>query len=311
MRRFAPALLAAPLLLTLAATAPAKVNVSAVTNPGASDRVRVGDDLHIAWTDLGTGLLNLHYQKSGSDTTWYSISSVAQASAGQYNLWQVLPFPGPMRIRVTAAEGENISYYYSGQFTVVQLDVTAPGFLTSWQANTVQNITWTYSNNAIPYVKLEYTLNGADSLPTWTLIRDSVPIFPATYAWSVPNTNTSYARVRVSEVNTNSVRATGNAFAITGAVGIVPGKNAPGMALFANDAAQIRFTLPHAEANVRLEAIDAQGNIVATLVDGPAGAGSHTVALGASQRSRLPAGVYAYRLKAGNREIVRRAVSMK
>lgn len=216
MRRIAPlALLASSLFLTTAATVSAKTNVAAVYAPGASDRVRVGDFLHVAWSDIvsPSGVL-LDYQKAGSDTTWWNLSAPGIPTAqGQYNNWQILNFPGPMRVRLTAAVGDTISYYHSGTFTVVQLDLTAPGFLAKWKAGSTRNITWTYSNNAIPFVKLEYSL---DTGTTWTLIQDSVPISPASYAWTVPKASTQFAKIRISEVNTNSVRHTGNAFTIAG-----------------------------------------------------------------------------------------------
>jgi hypothetical protein len=277
--------------------------VPAITSPGASDRVRVGSDLHIAWSDLGTGLLNLHYQKGGTDTNWYSISSTVQATPGQYNNWQVLPLPGNMRIRATATDGPNILYYYSGIFTVVQLDLTAPGFLTSWAANSTQNITWTYSNNAVASVKLEYTLNSLDSIPTWVTIRDSVPITPATFAWTVPNFNTSFARVRIREIHSNSVIHTGNAFAITGATGIQGAgvSTKPGLRV---EGSRAGFTLD-ATGHARVDLLDAQGKVTAVLMDGPQAAGTHWVNI---DSARFPAGIYTVRLRSGNTEASQRFV---
>jgi hypothetical protein len=294
------------LALAALTLAPSVRAVPAVYAPAASDRVRVGDNLHIAWSDLGTGLLNVHYQKGGSDTTWYSINAFVQATPGEYNGWQIQPLAGPMRVRITTAIGEDISYFYSGTFTVVQLDLSQPGFLTSWAANSTQNITWTYSNNAIPYVRLEYCLNGADEIPTWVTIRDSVPIFPATFAWTVPNATTSYARVRIREVNSNSVIHTGNAFAITGGTAIKTRGGSSSRAIgLSGEGAAVRFTLPAPEARVRLDVLDGNGRVVATPVNGAYGAGTHAISL---KSLRLPAGAYTARLKTSAGETSQRIV---
>jgi hypothetical protein len=64
----------------------------------------------------------------------------------------------------------------------------------NWQFNTVRNITWTANN--FSNVKIEYKIGS--SAP-WQTIVGSISSTTGSYAWTVPNTPTSQARVRVSD----------------------------------------------------------------------------------------------------------------
>lgn len=74
-----------------------------------------------------------------------------------------------------------------------------------------------------------------------------------------------------------------------------------------NPTTQIRYELPQA-GQVRLDAFDITGRHVATLVDGQAAAGRHTVTFDARN---LSSGVYIYRLQAGGTVISRRLTLIK
>ncbi len=65
-----------------------------------------------------------------------------------------------------------------------------------WQYNTVHNVTW--SSNQVNNVKVEYETSGSGP---WNLIAASVPALPASFAWTLPDSATSSARVRVTDVD--------------------------------------------------------------------------------------------------------------
>ncbi len=71
--------------------------------------------------------------------------------------------------------------------------VLSPNGGESWTGGTPQTITWTASQ--VANVKLEYSLDGS----TWTQIIASTPASAGSYAWTVPNTASTTARVRVSD----------------------------------------------------------------------------------------------------------------
>lgn len=74
-----------------------------------------------------------------------------------------------------------------------------------------------------------------------------------------------------------------------------------------NPSTQIRFSVPSSQS-VRLTIVNLLGIKVATLVDGPTAAGSHTVAWDASG---MPSGLYFVRLEAGGRSAMKRMVLAK
>lgn len=83
----------------------------------------------------------------------------------------------------------------------------------SWPYNSVRNITW--NANSIGNVKLEY--RTAPAAP-WQVIAPSVLASLGTYAWTIPNTPTSQARVRISDVSDGNPVDSSNAdFSITAA----------------------------------------------------------------------------------------------
>ena len=88
--------------------------------------------------------------------------------------------------------------------------VVSPNGGENWTGNSVRNITWTASG--IADVRLEYTLNGSG----WTVLTASTAASAGSYPWTVPDTATSTARVRVSDVANSAISDTSDAvFTIT------------------------------------------------------------------------------------------------
>jgi hypothetical protein len=100
-------------------------------------------------------------------------------------------------------------YNWGTVSTTPSVTVSAPNGGESWQAGTSQNITWSSAN--VSTVKLEYSLDGT----TWTTISASTPASPATFAWTVPNTPSTTARVRVSDVSSTATDQSDGTFSIT------------------------------------------------------------------------------------------------
>jgi endonuclease/exonuclease/phosphatase family metal-dependent hydrolase len=88
--------------------------------------------------------------------------------------------------------------------------VTAPNGGESWAGGSVQNVTWT--STGVTNVALEYTLDGS----TWSTIAASTAASAGSYAWTVPASATTAARVRVSDASAPAVTDASNAaFTIT------------------------------------------------------------------------------------------------
>jgi endonuclease/exonuclease/phosphatase family metal-dependent hydrolase len=90
------------------------------------------------------------------------------------------------------------------------VQVTAPNGGESWAGGSARTITWTSSG--VTNVKLEYTLNGS----TWSMITPSTAASAGSYAWTVPNTASTTAKVRVTDAaNATVTDASDGAFTIT------------------------------------------------------------------------------------------------
>jgi endonuclease/exonuclease/phosphatase family metal-dependent hydrolase len=98
----------------------------------------------------------------------------------------------------------------SGGGTTPMVTVTAPNGGESWTGGSARTITW--SSSGVTNVKLEYTLNGS----TWSVITASTAASAGSYAWTVPNTASTAAKVRVTDASNAAVTDASNAaFTIT------------------------------------------------------------------------------------------------
>ena len=100
---------------------------------------------------------------------------------------------------------------YNQGGTAASVTVTSPNGGETWVGGAVHDVTWSSSGAA--NVKLEYTLDGT----TWSTIVASVAASPGSYAWTVPNSATTAARVRVTDTASPATDASDAAFTITAA----------------------------------------------------------------------------------------------
>jgi endonuclease/exonuclease/phosphatase family metal-dependent hydrolase len=98
-----------------------------------------------------------------------------------------------------------------GGGTTPRVTVVSPNGGESFPGGSVQNVTWTSFN--VANVRLEYTLNGGAS---WTVIASDLAS-TGSFAWTLPTTSTSAARVRVSDMASTATDQSDGTFTITGA----------------------------------------------------------------------------------------------
>ncbi|HEX8272510.1 MAG TPA: lamin tail domain-containing protein [Longimicrobiaceae bacterium] len=98
----------------------------------------------------------------------------------------------------------------NGGGTPGSVTLTAPNGGESWAGGSVQSVTWTATG--VANVKLEYTLDGI----AWSTIAASTPAAAGSWAWTVPSTASTAARVRVSDAANAAVSdASDAAFTVT------------------------------------------------------------------------------------------------
>ncbi|HYW11220.1 MAG TPA: lamin tail domain-containing protein, partial [Longimicrobium sp.] len=108
-------------------------------------------------------------------------------------------------------------YTFGGGSGTGSVTVTSPNGGESWAGGSARTITWTSSG--VTNVKLEYTLDGT----SWSVITASTAASAGSYAWTVPNSATTAAKVRVSDAAAATVTDASNAaFTITTGTPVTP-----------------------------------------------------------------------------------------
>lgn len=184
----------APTNLTATAASTSQINLSwtaSTDNVGVTGYNISGSSDGVTFTAIGT-----------STTTSYSETGLAMGATRYY--------------RVTAQDAAGnvsaASNTASATTTTASLTVTAPNGGESWAGGSIQNITWTSSN--VSNVKLESSLDNGTS---WSVIASSVAASTGSYAWTVPSTSSTLARVRASDAQNGAPSDTSdNVFSITG-----------------------------------------------------------------------------------------------
>jgi photosystem II stability/assembly factor-like uncharacterized protein len=277
-----------------------------VVSPISGEVLYRGTTNNLTWsTTGGVGLINVQYS-ADDGSTWTTLSPLAGVNASNESFAWAIPATQPYttqaRLRLQdKADTNNIYAVNEYAFIVGGIALTSPNGGEIWNREIAHPITWTNLGET-QTVTLQYSRNNGT---TWTNIATSVPVSAKTYNWNIPAAarDTNAARIRIFDnARSTTVRDTSDGvFQITTLVSVNPSSNVSRFALFTGDPARLRFTLP-AEAIVRLDAINAKGSFVATLVNETLNAGMHEVDL-----AGLPQGLYTYRLRAGNKEITRRA----
>ncbi|NBV14423.1 MAG: hypothetical protein EBS07_10200, partial [Sphingobacteriia bacterium] len=208
-------------------------NALVLTTPNGGENLADGGLYSITWSANNLVNINLEFT-SNNGSTWSSIVTNTPASAGSY-LWTIPSVSTSMgRVRITDVVNP-LTYidvsdttfsiftpvadkYFGGGFDGNAFNINQVPAVTLVQPNggevvypgTVTNITWTSTN--VSTVSLEYSTNQGSS---WVSISTSEPAPLGVYAWTVPNTPTQLAWVRITDNTTGVIRDTSNAvFAI-------------------------------------------------------------------------------------------------
>lgn len=167
-----------------------------VTSPNGGEVWNVSNIHNITWSPISIVNVKIEYT-TNNGTSWTTIIASTPASAGTFS-WTVPNTPTTQgRVRISDAANASINDISDNVFSIVAVPtvtVLVPNGGESWAAGTNQNITWSFVS--ITNVKIEYTTNNGSS---WLNIVSDTLADAVTYSWTVPNTPTTQARVRVSD----------------------------------------------------------------------------------------------------------------
>lgn len=175
-----------------------------VTAPNGAELYYSCRTYSITWTAVGTSnFWNLDYSLNNG-TTWISIATnlSVSPSGGTYTYNWVVPFVASTQALVRVRDFNDLAKtdVSNANFTIqYPITVLTNNGGSTWQGNTVQNITWTAAGLISGTLTLEYSINNGT---TWTTIS-SGETNDGTYNWTVPNTPSTQALIRVRD-NTNT-----------------------------------------------------------------------------------------------------------
>ncbi len=247
-----------------------------------------------------------------SDPTFAVSRSSFSIPAGQSDTIQIHFTPtivgnisGEMQFHCNVP-GSPISVSVSGNgTTAASISVIAPNGGELWRAGTTETISWTAT--ALTTVAISYKTAPAAS---WQTIAQGVAASSGSYAWVVPNTPTTEARVRVmDETSGTVVDSSDGLFTILGPNAVAEGgipttfelsQNYPNPFSTAggNRSTVIAYGIPK-DAVVSLKVYNMIGQEIATLVNERQSAGRYVVPFNTQTLAfNLSSGMYFYRLSA-------------
>ncbi|MBI3189926.1 MAG: T9SS type A sorting domain-containing protein [Ignavibacteriales bacterium] len=250
-----------------------------VTSPNGGEQWTAGTSRNITWTSTGTlSNVKIEYSVNGGGTYSEVISSTP--NTGSYT-WTVPNFPtASARIRIsdpTNFFGTNdISNSF---FTIIgaplpTITVLSPNGGEQWTAGSVKTLSWS-SSGTIANVKIEYTTNSGVSFSTVTSSSPNT----GSYSWTVPNTPTASARIRISDVLNETVTkdVSNNNFTIlqqaTPTITVLSPNGGENWGI--GSAATIRWSSTGTIANVKIEYSTNSGVSYSEITSGTANTGSY------------------------------------
>ncbi len=177
-----------------------------LSSPNGGENWRVGTQENITWTSNNIANLNLEYT-TDNGLTWSQIVTGIPASTGSY-AWIIPNTPSVNCIvKISDVLEPAINDTSDLKFTIYQPAITlaTPNGGEMWRVGTEQNITWI--SNSITDINIEYTTNNGIN---WLLIADSVSASTNSYAWTIPNTISANCKVRISDLNEQTLNDLSN-----------------------------------------------------------------------------------------------------
>lgn len=162
--------------------------------------------------------------------------------------------------------------------------LSSPAAGQAYAAGAQVKITWVQAEWHYGKYALDFSRNGGEtweSIAVWT--GPSGDGATVNYTWTVPDAPGTRTRVRVCQIQEcgeAEYRLVSGDFAITSGSAVRPerGGTAPSLRLSSTRNLEVSFSLER-PGTVRLEAFDAAGSRLATLLEGSQAAGSHAFAL--------------------------------
>ncbi len=243
-----------------------------LTSPLGGERYLIGVQKNVTWTSEYVNKIKIEFSQDNGSS--WSVLPGADSVLASVSSFPWFPNVETKLAKIRISDSKNIALTsVSSAFEIFKpkITVTSPNGSEQWVVGTTQNITWTSSD--VADVKLEYTTNNGTN---WISILATTPASAGSSVWTIPNTPSATAKVRISDV-TNSLFAdtSDNVFSI-----ILPKltivKPNGGESFVVGKIDTIKWTSSNV-SNVKLEYTTDNGtNWISILTSTPASSGSFT-----------------------------------
>ncbi len=182
-----------------------------VTSPNGGENWQAGSTQKITWTYTGNPGPNVKIEllKGTASSTITSSTTTGSNGNGSY-IW-TLPTTqttgSDYKIRITSTSNSSYTDTSNGNFTIgtTGITVTSPNGGENWQAGSTQKITWTYTGDPGPSVKIEL-LKGTSVNSTITSSTSIGSNGSGSYIWTIPSDQASGSdyKIRITSTSNSS-----------------------------------------------------------------------------------------------------------
>lgn len=182
-----------------------------LTSPIGSERWQVGTQQNITWNSDFINQVNLYYSLDDGQN-WNQIAGNVTATNSTYawNIPSALAATSDARVKISDASQTSISDSSGASFTIGSLLLTSPIGGEKLQSGKDFDIEWS-GNKTLDAIKIEYSLNGGGS---WVSVQSGVTASVGKFTWTLPDTFSNTARVRITDIEKNNLVSSSADFTI-------------------------------------------------------------------------------------------------
>jgi hypothetical protein len=240
-----------------------------LNSPNGGETWQAGTNHLINWTSTDINFVTIEYSTDNGGS-WTTIINQQAASTNNY-IWNI-----PQNVNSTQAlvriydfDDPFFTDVSDAVFSISRLQLQSPTIGQKLLVNSTHAIQWIASGN-IANVKLEYSTNAGNN---WQLITASTNAAIGSYNWTVPNSPTTQALIRISDAAMPAIIDTSDSFIISSLTVVSPNG---GEVFNAGSTQQISWTSNNVSF-VKLEYSIDNGLSWTTIVNSfAAGTGSYT-----------------------------------
>jgi len=215
--------------------------------PSASGIEWAANSAHsITWTTNKGTITNVKLEYS-SDNFVSDVNTIiaSTSNTGSYS-WTPTTTGTTFKIRVSDAQDSLVSDASDNYFSVTGIGITAPASGATWNCGSSQTITWNYTGS-FTNVKIEYSTDNGSN---WATIISST-LNDGSYDWTVANTPSATAKIRISDAADADPVATSDAFNIKSVIAVTAPNG--GETVTVGSSTNITWTNTGTISNVKLE----------------------------------------------------------